>query len=331
MSVCVGIDIAAKSFDLVVRKNGQNSAVTRFEQSPKDHAKALKKLRSLNPYRVVMEATGVYYLDLALVLHQAELPLSVINPKSFRHFAALKLKGSKTDAIDSALLAEYGECLNPPLWTPPPATRLAVRDLGRQINRLVHARTQAKNRLHALSAKQGTLKMLLEDEQEGIELLDRRIHRLTQAAREYIQESTGLSQYWNHMLAAKGIAETSALAILAELCVLPEDMKAAQVSRYAGMDVRLSQSGTSVNKPGRMSKAGNAYLRAALYMPAMAAVRHDPRAKAFYEALVARGKKKKQALGAVMRKYLTGLWACMQTDTPFDSALLFSDQRPQKA
>jgi hypothetical protein len=60
-------------------------------------------------------------------------------------------------------------------------------------------------------------------------------------------------------------------------------------------------------------------------MPAMSAVRFDPNAKAFYEALVARGKTKLQTLVAVMRKYLTGLWACIKTDTPFDSSLLFSD------
>jgi transposase len=74
-----------------------------------------------------------------------------------------------------------------------------------------------------------------------------------------------------------------------------------------------------------LSKAGNAYLRSALYMPAMSAIQWDTRAKAFYKALVARGKKKMQALCAVMRKYLTGLWACIQNDTPFDSSRLFSD------
>lgn len=114
--------------------------------------------------------------------------------------------------------------------------------------------------------------------------------------------------------------------MLGELSVLPRCLKARQVSRFAGLDVRLTQSGTSVNRPGRLSKAGNAYLRSALYMPALSAVRHDSRAQAFYEALLARGKKKMQALCAVMRKYLTGLWACLQTETAFDSTRLFSEE-----
>lgn len=331
MSVFAGIDIAARSFDLVVRQNGKNRAVESFKQTPEGHNKAAHKLLSLQPERVVMEATGVYFLDLALTLHEANLKISVINPKSFHRFAELKLKGTKTDAVDSALLAEYGERLEPRLWTPPAAEHLALRDIGRQINRLVHARTQSKNRLHALRSSKGTPALLLEDEQEGVEWLDCRVNRLSQAAKELILQSESLAESWHNMMAATGIGEASAVAILAELSVLPEQMKAPQVSRHAGLDVRLTQSGSSVNKPGRLNKAGNAYLRSALFMPAMCAARSNPETRAFYDALLARGKKKRQAQCAVMRKYLTGLWACIKTGTPFDAKLLFNAQHHKTA
>jgi len=258
-------------------------------------------------------------LDLAVALHEADLPVCVINPKSYHHFAALKLKQVKTDSEDAALLAEYAERMTPALWSPPQPTRLALRDVGRQINRLTGTRTQAKNRLHALQSKSMTLRLLIEDEQEGIALLDKRIERLQKAALELIAQDIQLSQQIKCMCAAKGVAIASAIALLGELSVLPVTLKAPQVSRHAGMDIRLCQSGSSVNKVARLSKAGNSYLRAALYMPAMSAIQHDPRAKAFYEALVARGKKKIQALCAVMRKDLTGLWACIKSGTPFDS------------
>lgn len=325
MNVVSGIDIAAKTFDLVTRHDGRDAKVEQFKQTPQGHASAVKKLRKLKPSLIVMEATGIYYLDLAIALAEAGLPVAVINPKSFKHFAALKLKGCKTDPVDAALLAEYGERMQPRTWTPPDATRMGLRDIGRQINRLTATRTQAKNRLHALQSKRDTLPMLIEDEQEGIAVLNRRLARLTQSALDLISKNYTLSRHLEHLVAAKGIAESTAIAVLGELCVLPQSMKASQVSRHAGLDVRITQSGTSVKSPGRLSKAGNAYLRAALYMPAMSAVTHDPRAKAFCETLVGRGKKKIQAQCAVMRKYLTGIWACIQTDTPFDSAKLFSD------
>lgn len=330
MTVSVGIDIGAASFDVVVYRAEKFSKSERYSQTVEGRNKLISKLKPLKPGCVVMEATGVYYFDLAVALSEAGLPVAVINPKSTKHFAQVKLQNSKTDAMDAALLAEYGARMEPRLWTPPNQHRQALRSLGRQINRLIGARTQAKNRLHALRATQATPKLLIEDETQAIEMLEQRIERLRRAALELMEEAPELKRLHSHCCAAKGIGEASALALLAELCVLPDHLKSAQISRHAGLDVRLHQSGSSVNQKARISKAGNTYIRSALYMPAMAAVRFDPHAKAFYEALVARGKTKLQAQVAVMRKYLTGLWACMNSDTPFDSSLLFSPIHAQK-
>ncbi|MEX0615444.1 MAG: IS110 family transposase [Methylophaga sp.] len=331
MSVYVGIDIAARSFDMVCRRDGQNQKVMSFEQSPKGFSAAIEQLKKHPVDRIVMEATGVYYLDLAVALHQQGLPVCVINPKSFRHFVALILTGSKTDPVDSALLAEYAQRMEPALWQAPDSSALALRDIGRQINRLVFACTQSKNRLHALMSKQASSSLAIDDEKAGIEMLEQRIERLKQGALNIIADSATLAEQLSCMMAAKGIAQTSALSILCELCVLPENMKAPQVSRHAGLDVRLTQSGSSVSRPSRLSKTGNAYLRSALFMPAMIAVRHDPMARAFYQSLIARGKKKIQAICAVMRKYLTGLWACIRQGKPFDATLLFDQCHLNKA
>ncbi|MFA5633450.1 MAG: IS110 family transposase [Porticoccaceae bacterium] len=326
MPTAVGIDIAAKTCDMVIRTSGKPGKPISFKQTPAGHAAVIKQLKALKPQSIVMEATGIYYLDLAVAIAEAGLPVSVINPKSFRHFAALKLTGTKTDGVDAALLAEYAERMAPRRWTPPRDLYLKLRDVGRQINRLTHSRTQAKNRLHALTATRTTLALLIEDEREAIAVLDQRIDKLTRAALELIKPDEALARHMKNLCAAKGVGQTTAIAVLAELMVLPCNLKAPQVSRYAGLDIRLKHSGSSVNCPARLSKAGNAYLRGPLYMPAMSAVQHDPRAKAFYDALVARGKKKIQALCAVMRKYLTGMWACIKNETAFDSSLLFSEE-----
>lgn len=331
MSIYAGIDIAARSFVLAWRRGGRLAGTREFTQSPSGHAAALALLARLAPERVVLEATGVYYLDLAWALAEAGLAVAVINPRRFHHFAALRAAPSKTDRIDAALLAEYGERMDPPLWRAPDPTRRALRDIGRQINRLTHARTQAKNRLHALEATGATPALLLEDERGGIAALDQRIERLSTAAAELIEAEPALARMLAHLRSAKGIGLVSAVALLAEMAVLPADLKAKQLARHAGLDVRLTESGTSVDKPGRLSKSGNAYLRSALYMPALSASRHDPYARAFYQALIRRGKKKIQALCALMRKHLTGLWACIKAGEPFDSARLFSPQHLQNA
>jgi transposase len=321
----VGIDVGAKTVVTSWRAKARTQGTKTFKQTAAGHAQLVKKLLDLQPACVVLEATGVYYFDLAVALSLAHLPVAVINPRSFHHFAQLKLTQSKTDPIDAALLAEYGECLKPALWKAPDAHHLALRDIGRQLNHIVATRTQSKNRLHALSARKDTLKLLLDDEKEAIAMCDKRIARLSQAAMAQIRSSEALVAHYENFIQAVGIAGTSAIPLLGELCVLPHALKATQISRHAGLDIRIVQSGTSVHKTPRISKAGNAYLRNALYMPALSASQHDPRAHAFYMALQGRGKKKMQGLVAIMRKYLTGLWACMREGTPFDSTKLFSE------
>ena len=322
----IGIDISAKTVDVAHRQNGRVMACFKAEQTGAGHAALSARLLALKPRpeRVVLEATGVYYLDLAVALTEAGLAVSVINPKSFHHFAKLKLAHVKTDRADAQLLAEYAERIEPALWSPPDRTSFALRDLGRQINRLTRDSVRAKNRLHALASTRLSLPLLIKDETAAVATLGKRIERLTRAALRLIAGSPTLATQLDHLDCAVGVGQASAISILAELCVLPTTMKANQVARYAGLDVRLAQSGTSVNQPARLSKAGNAYLRGALFMPAMSAAVHDPIVKAFYQSVQSRGKKKIQAICAVMRKYLTGLWACLQNNQPFDSAKLFS-------
>ena len=326
MGIFVGIDIGATAFEVVIRKNDKNGAVKSYQQTPKDHEKLAAQLLKLDPACVVMEATGIYYLNLAVVLFNSGLKVSVINPNSFNHFAKLTLTHSKTDGIDAALLAEYAHRMTPRLWTAPDPKLLSLRDIGRQINRLVGRRTEAKNNLHALQAKDSTYQPLIDDELEGIEYLEFRIERMRNMALEIIANNENLKQKLENLTAAVGIGINSAVMIIGELELLPEHLKSSQVSRFAGLDVRLTQSGTSINKPGRLSKAGNAYLRTALFMPALSAATHDANVRAFYQSLIQRGKKKMQALCAVMRKMLTGIWACLKLNTPFDSSKLFSEE-----
>jgi transposase len=245
MEEYVGIDVGAQSVVVCVRRGGRTIRTQTFPQTPEGH-RALIEHHAVRPASVVLEATGVYYLDLAVALCKAGWPVSVINPKSFHHFAKLKLNPSKTDGTDAALLAEYGECMKPALWQAPEETLMNLRDLGRQINRLTATRTQAKNRLHALRAKSTTLPLLIEDEIEGIERLDQRIKRLNSAARELIRSHPYCQKHLDHLRQAKGIGEISGVALLAELVVLPRELTSAQITRQAGLDVRLCQSGSTV-------------------------------------------------------------------------------------
>ena len=323
MASFAGIDVSAHELTVALIKTDQKAQLSTFEQTPSGHKALVKYLKKRKTQRVVMEATGIYYLDAAMALKLADLNVSVINPRSAHNFARTMLENSKTDRIDAVLLAKYAECMNPKPWQAPRPQLLAVRDLGRRLNQLTGTKTAAQNRLHALASKQCTDPLLIEDVEDEIQSLKRRIERLGQAALERIEQDPELERMYRILVSATGVAQTSAIKIIAELCLLDRSMTSKQVSRHAGLSVRLSESGTSQSKPGRLSKAGNTYLRAALFMPAMVLVQYDPIAKAHYQHLVANGKKKIQALCAIQRKMLTGLWIAIKSDQPFNTEKLF--------
>jgi len=120
-----------------------------------------------------------------------------------------------------------------------------------------------------------------------------------------------------------GIAETSAVAILGELALLSPHLTARQWVAHSGLDPVHQESGTSVHKRSRISRAGNRHLRRALYMPALAAVRWDPHMKAFYQALQQRHKTKLQAIIAVARKMLHAIYGIFRSKTPSEGSKLF--------
>ena len=139
-----------------------------------------------------------------------------------------------------------------------------------------------------------------------------------------VEADTELSKAYGHLTSVKGIAAKSAVAILPELLVLPKDMTAKQwVKRttdgpHAGLDPREYESGSSVRGRVRISKVGSVHLRRALYMPAVVAARREPRVKAFYEELLARGKCPMVAHVAVMRKLLHSIHGMLRHEADFD-------------
>lgn len=148
--------------------------------------------------------------------------------------------------------------------------------------------------------------------------LERRIAQLERIAVERIEQVPALSEKLELLTSTTGIARKTGPRILAELCTLPEDMTARQYVAHAGLDPRPYQSGSSTLKPARITKNGNRYLREALYFPALVACRYDANVKAFYDRLIARGKKPMQAIVAIMRKLLLAIWGMFKNNEPWN-------------
>ena len=323
----VGIDVSQKDLVVVVSIKGKARPAKSFENTATGHRELIQLLAKLKgETQICLEATGVYHFDLAVALSRTEgLEVMVINPKAAHNFAQALMKRSKTDTIDATTLAVYCERMPFEAWQRPADEVISLRAIGRRIAALNKLKTQTKNQCHALKATQDTPDIVIEQTEELIGVLEKQIQAHRDSALELIRQHETLARIFTLITDIKGIAEASAIQLLAELLVLPQDMTAKQWVAYAGLDPRHNESGGSVAKKPRISKAGNKYLRQALYMPALVATRYEPNIKAYYLHLIENnGLKKLQALCAVMRKLLHAIHGMLKTNKEFDGSRFYT-------
>lgn len=272
------------------------------------------------PHRAVVESTGRWYWMRDL-LAPAGIELELAHAKLLKAIAYAKVK---TDAVDADTLAQYAERMPYRPWVRPTHEALALRALARRIHALTRAKASAKNQRHALTFGGDTPKAVLRDVRLAIAQLEKRIDVLTREALAFIEAEASLKAPFALLLDVKGIGKTSAIALLGELLLLPAGLTHKQWVKFAGLDPRHVESGKSIHKQPRLSKAGNRYIRSALYMPALSAKAHDPYVKGYFEHLIALGKKPMQAVCAVMRKLLHALHGMLTRNQPFDNTRFYA-------
>lgn len=325
------VEVGQVAFDVGARKHafamcvGNKQKTGELDNEPAKILSFLKaRRRACQRLQVVMEATGVYFLDLALLALEAGAEVMVINPKAAHHFAKALGQRNKTDAIDAGMLLAYLQRMPFQPWQPPSRVVLELRQYGRHLVRLTDQQTRVKNQLHALEATATSPRVLREDLRESIIDLGRRIERISKLAMAQVRSDEYLRAQFDALDSIIGVGEATAVSLLGELLALPRDLSSRACVCHAGLDVRVHQSGTSVALAPRLSKHGNKYLRRALYMPALTAIAHDPHARAFRDRLLAKGKKKMQAVAAIMRKLLTAAWALVRSPAKYDGSKLFA-------
>lgn len=326
MNTSVGIDVSARKFDAAALREGKKAAAKSFDNDPSGFALLISWLKSFEAPQVTMEATGVYHLDLAFALSDAQVPVAVVNPRQVKRFIEARARNVQTDKVDATELAEFGKRMDFVPWLAPTSGAMALHKLSRALGALTKLHTATANRAHAAAATAQTPKMIIQTLNKLLKFLDKQRDELTQEALFLVAKDALLQRQFTLLLSVKGIAETSALQILAELVVLPKELSAKAWVKYAGLDPSMKQSGTSVQSKTRISKRGNARLRAALYMPAMSARCHDMHLRAFAERLIANHKTPLQAIVAIQRKLLHGIHAMLKNNAPWNGSQLVNIQ-----
>ena len=300
----VGIDVCKRWLDVYVRPSGENFRVSNSSEGIEDLTRRLAKPSQVG--RIIVEATGGYERHIALAAQQQGYALAVINAKQARNFARAANQLAKTDRIDAAILAWFGEAMQPPLRPLASEAHQQLQDAVTRRRQLVEMLTMERNRLAGLRGP------AQEDVQAHIDWLKDRISDLDQAIDEQVEHNQQWQQHQAQLTSVPGVGQVVANTLLA---LLPElgTLSHRQIAALVGVAPLNRDSG---QKRGQRSIfGGRKPVRQMLYMATLVAVRYNPVIKAFYERLQQRGKLAKVARIAAMHKLLTILNAMLKHGT----------------
>lgn len=312
-TLTVGVDIAKHKFDAARLDAEGKYRQKQFANDAVGFAAFLAWLAGFGGGMppVCMEATGAYGLPLAEFLAERGWPVCVVNPAAVAAFARSELSRAKTDRADAKLIARFAREKRPPLWTPPPANIRLLQALLRRAEDLQKMIQMERNRLDTADAD------LKDSIQTVLGHLETEWAAVKARIQDHIDDDPDLRGRAGLLESIPGIGGTTAAHLLVALGLHHGFQTAKQATAHAGLDVRVRQSGRWVGE-SHLTKCGDPLLRKALYMPALAAWRHNPAIRAFCERLKASGKNGKAIACAAMRKLLHIAFAILRSGKPFD-------------
>lgn len=303
-AIYVGIDVAKAQLDVAVRPVDEGWVVSNDDAGVRQ---LVSRLKTLEPVIVVLEASGGIELPLVASMAVEELPVVVVNPRQVRDFARATGKLAKTDSLDAAVLAHFGEAVKPPVRPLRDAETQALNSLAARRHQVMSMIVSENNRL-------GTAATAVCPRIEAhIEWLQRELDDLDRDLRQTLRQSPVWREKDDLLRTVPGVGEQVSLTLLAYLPELGA-LDRRQIAALVGVAPFNRDSGTMRGR--RTIWGGRARVRAALYMGALVATRHNPVIKDFYLRLLAAGKPKKVALTACMRKLLVILNPCSNIATP---------------
>ncbi|GHV42692.1 IS110 family transposase [Synergistales bacterium] len=334
----LGVDVSKKTLSVYLKDTRKDNAVWTNKSVSNDEKgfaviadTVIKKISKVctEPFTVAigMESTGVYGERLAYYFqeHMSEnFTVYVLNPMAVHSFAKSSMTKNKNDAVDAQVIASYmsmaipGKIVSP--WIAPSEDEVILNALSKRREELVGMRTEEQNRLEKQENKANSSDDVVGSVQRSIEYLDDEITRIEKGIRDHVDKNPGMKNDLDLMRSIPGIGDVTSVVIESETGGLSNFSSARQLTAYVGLSPVEHTSGTSVYKRSHISKRGNARIRHVLYMCAMVAVRVNPMIRSFYERLVARGKSKKLAIVACMRKLLHILWSVIKHNRKFDPA-----------
>ena len=300
-----GIDVSKDRLDVAVLGKTQEKQVCNTQAGIKE---LVQWMLELQPELIVVEATGGYQRAVVEALFRAGLAVAVVNPARVRQFARACGLLAKTDKLDAQVLAEFGRRVQPRRYE-------GKSEAEKQLSALLVRRKQVEEMLKAEQNRLRTVSPSLRGSVERIvAILKEEKKRLDEQIRELMNEQKAWQEQREILTSAPGVGVVTTATLLAELPELGK-MDRKKIAALVGVAPMNYDSG---KKRGyRKTKGGRTDVRSVLYMSTLVATRHNPMIRTQYQHLLKRGKEKKVALTACMRKFLTILNAMLRDRQPF--------------
>jgi transposase len=301
----VGIDVSKDRLDVAVLGERQE---TQVENSREGITRLVQQMEDLQPELIVVEATGGYQRGVVEALFWAGLAVAVVNPSRVRQFARACGLLAKTDKLDAQMLAEFGQRVQPRRY-------VGKSEAEKQLSALLVRRKQVEEMLKAEQNRLRTVSPSLRGSLERmIAVLKEEKKRLDEEIRGLLNEQQAWQEQIEILDSAPGVGVVTTATLLADLPELGK-MDRKKVAALVGVAPLNYDSG---KKRGyRKTKGGRTEVRSVLYMATLVATRRNPVIRTQYQHLLKRGKLKKVALTACMRKFLTILNAMVRDQQPF--------------
>ncbi len=297
----VGIDVAKAHLDVATLPNASTGTTARrIAYTKAGLAELVVSLGKLQPALIVMEASGGYERLCADVLAEAGFAIAVINPRQARAFARSTGRLAKTDRIDAAMLALYGERLRPGNRHKANPERTQLAALLRRRHQLVTMRTSERQQLDPALLDPALKPMIA----AHLRLIERHIAKLDSQIAKAIKSHPDWADIYTAVQQIKGVGPGTASTLIA---AMPElgTINRRQVAALAGLAPINRDSGTSRGR--RFTQGGRSTVRTMLYMAALSAIRSNTKYTTAYKAMIAAGKPAKLAITAMARQLLIAI------------------------
>jgi len=311
----IGIDVGGSGLDVAWHRGDS----AHYANRPDAIAALVERLKSTPVTRIVLEPTGGYEKALTKALRRARLPLEIVHTSRFKAYRQLLGVKAKSDTSDARLLAAYAAAPDEVRGCKADRVEVPEDEVREALSELASRRDQLKHMIHAETCRLGTVRLAdirkaIITHLEALKVADKEIYK---RMLELVRQRADLKRDQRLLTTIKGIGPKSAFTLLASVPELGRiDNKAA--AALIGVAPFVRESGTMV-APARIH-GGRAAVRSILYMAAVTASRHNPVLRPFYERLIAKGKKTKVALIAVLRRLVVFANAVLKSGQPWKGA-----------